>query len=294
MFSLILIIIIAGCLAALGVIFFSKIPKVTVINTQAAPVVQQLNIKKRLLEERFERRFKTAFKKLAVFLKPFGQWLLKRAQLIYQKVAEKEAEYRQRFLKAGFKSAGELGNYLKQKLAEAEALAAQENYLEAEKLYIEILTLDDKNAAAYKGLGDLYLQQKDFEHARETFEFLLKLKSDEPFVYRKLGTIASEKGDLKAAQEDYLKSLALDAGNVNTYLELAKVYLNLEEKPKAFDLLKEAAGLEPNNPKVLDFLIEVSIIMRDKETALKTFWKLREVNPENQKLSELKEQIEKL
>lgn len=294
MFFWILIVIMAGCVIAIGIIFFTKIPKVTVINTQAAPITQQLDIKKRLLQERFERKFKTAFQKLAVFSKPLGQWLFTKARLIYQKAAAKETAYRQKFLKATLKNPGELDDYLRQKLTAAAVLVEQGKYPEAEKIYIEALTLDEQSAAAYQGLGDLYLQQKDFEHAKETFEFLLKLKSDEPFVYRRLGTIASEKGDLKTAQEDYLKALALDAGNISTYLELARVYLNLDEKTRALELLREAAGLEPNNPKVLDFLIEVSIIMRDKETALKAFWKLREVNPENQKLGELKGQIEKL
>ena len=71
----------------------------------------------------------------------------------------------------------------------------KENFADAEKKYVEALTLDDKSYQAYQGLGQLYLLQKDYEHAKETFEFLLKLNQEDPFIYRSLGEIAAGRGD---------------------------------------------------------------------------------------------------
>ena len=113
-------------------------------------------------------------------------------------------------------------------------------------------------------------------------------------AHRSLGRLQAVKGDLKSAEQSYLKFLALERTNINAYLELAEVYLQLEEAPKAFALADQASGLEPANPKVLDFLIEVSIITRDRQAALKAWRLLHEVNPENQKLDEFKERIDKL
>jgi tetratricopeptide (TPR) repeat protein len=62
----------------------------------------------------------------------------------------------------------------------------------------------------------------------------------------------------------------------------------------AFRHLQKAVELAPNNPKYLDFLLEVSIMLEEKETALETYEKFHAINPENQKLSEYKARIEAL
>ena len=294
MFFLILILIIIGCLIGIGVIFWRKFPKVTAINSKTAPVIKQLEIKRRLLEERFQRKFNITGKKIFVLLKPLGKRLADKFKNWYQKIIELEEEQRYKLKKAGLKDKGQVNQHTNKLLNEAAALTEQEKYPEAERKYIEILSLDDRNTDAYKGLGELYLKQKDYEHAKETFEFLLQLNEDDPFIYRSLGAIASEKGDLKKAQEELKKSLELDATDISSYIDLAQVYLNLDEPGQAFEIISKAAGLEPNNPRVLDFLIEISIIVRDKEAALKAFRQLKEANPENQKLKELRDKVDKL
>jgi Flp pilus assembly protein TadD len=120
---------------------------------------------------------------------------------------------------------------------------------------------------------------------------LLKLDSSNPFVHRSLGGVARDAGDLKTAQEHFGSLVELEKTSPIAYLDLASIYLALENPHRAFELAQEAAVLEPNNPKVLDFLLEVSIIMQDKEAAEKTLKQLQEVNPDNQKLEEFKTRV---
>ena len=108
------------------------------------------------------------------------------------------------------------------------------------------------------------MEKKDYEHAKEIFEFIIKLGQEDPFVYRSLGKIAAGRGDLKMAEDEYLKSLDLDVKDITAYLDLVEVYLNLDDPHKAFEVINQAAAIEPKNPKVLDFLIEISIILQDK------------------------------
>ena len=56
--------------------------------------------------------------------------------------------------------------------------------------------------------------------------------------------------------------------------------------------IQEALDLEPNNPRYLDLILDLSIMKKDKESALYYLEKLAEVNPENNKLNELSERIE--
>jgi tetratricopeptide (TPR) repeat protein len=293
MFAKILIIIIILCLLAIFIILIRKLPKVLVVDTKSN-ILKQAVVKRRLLEERFERHFKEGGKKIFNILKPLLQKLTKLIKRLYQEIVRLEEIYRHKALKMNFKDEVLKEQKIAKLLNQAEIKLKEEVFDEAEKLYIEVLTLNERNTQAYKGLGKLYLIKKDYEQAKETFEFLLRLTQDDPFIYKSLGEIAATKGDLKMAEEDYLKSLEIDKEDIETYLKLAETYLNLDNPQKAFAIAEQAATIKPNDPRILDFLIEISIIVQDKATALKVYHQLKEVNPENQKLSELKERIDKL
>jgi tetratricopeptide (TPR) repeat protein len=294
MFPLILIIIIVICLIGMGAVVFKNLPKIRAVDSHEAPVVKQTKIKRKLLEERFTRRLNKTFSQLGQTLKPLGGLMRDKSKELYRLIIELEEKYRHRALKANFRDKVDKQEFIGRMLSEAETLLEMEDLNAAEAKYIEILKLDEMNIEAYKGLGETYLLKKDYEHAKETFEFLLKITENDPFVYRSLGAISSQKGDLKRAQDEFKKSLELDKTSISTYLELAEVYLNLDEPRQAFEIVQQAAGLEPHNPRILDFLIEISIIVRDKDTALKAYNQLKEVNPENQKLLEMKEKIDEL
>ena len=77
-------------------------------------------------------------------------------------------------------------------------------------------------------------------------------------------------------------------------MSLAEVYRELEEEEKALQTAQRALLLAPNNPKILDFLINISIIMSDKELAADYLGRLKEINPENQKITEFMERLDNL
>lgn len=294
MLSTILTVIIVICLSVIAVIVWGKLGKISAANYQTSKAAKQVAVKRRLLEERLQRKFNQTGSKLVDFFRPLGRQLSIKLKSLYQRTVELEEMYRHKILRDSFKDKVAQEQYSGKLIAEAEALLVQGDLAQAEKKFIEILQLDPMNAPAYRGLGDLYLEQRDFDHAKETFEFLLKLDKNDAQTYRSLAQVQAAKGDLKSAEQSYLNFLALSGTNINGYLELANVYLQLEEPARAFELANQAAALEPTNPKVLDFLIEVSIITRDRQAALKAWRLLKEVNHENQKLDEFKEKIDKL
>lgn len=294
MFSWILFFIIVASLSIGAVIIGRKFPALKVVNPQASPVFQQMAVKRKLLEDRLQRQVKNLGAKAYVQLKPLMARAVFYLRQGYQKLVNLEEQYRHRVWRSGFQDKVSQEQKINELSSRAAGLLEKENYDEAEKQFIEVLTLDQRNVEAYRGLGRLYLLKKDFTQAKETFEFLLKLNQRDPFIYRSLGAIAADRGDLKSAENEYLKSLELDSAESGTYLDLAWVYLNLEEPSRAFAILNKAAALEPKNPKILDFLIEVCIILQDKVAARKFLRQLTDANPENQKLSEFREKINKL
>ena len=57
---------------------------------------------------------------------------------------------------------------------------------------------------------------------------------------------------------------------------------------------RTAAEHEPNNPRVLDLLLEISILSGDKRLAREAFIKLQAANPENQKLGDWEAKIREM
>ena len=77
MFFYVLIVIIIVSLGVIAYIFLKKVPKAVAVNSKATPMVKQLQVKRKILEERLDRRFKGTLDKSLLFLKPLGRLIIK-------------------------------------------------------------------------------------------------------------------------------------------------------------------------------------------------------------------------
>jgi tetratricopeptide (TPR) repeat protein len=137
----------------------------------------------------------------------------------------------------------------------------------AERKLIEIIGLDSQEISAFIRLGKLYSERKNFDEAEQTFEHILKL--------------------CEAQNKD-----GCDIANI--LYDIATVNEAKENFDRALENIKKSLKIEPNNPRYLDMALRISIIKKDKITALDVFNKLMEVNPENQKLVDFKKQIDEI
>ncbi len=294
--------IILSLLAIVSLLFIvwkyvSKFPLAARVDLGELPEEKQQSVKQVMLERRLQRKVRERLRKVKVIVSPWWKMLKNIAYNIYQALLEYERNVRAKRLQA--KSAVEVGNNSLQQrvellLSEAEEEMKKDNLLEAEKKLIEVVTLDPKNVKAFAGLGEIYINQRKYKEARETFLYLLKISGADADFYDKLGQIAQAEGKLQEAESHYLKSVDINSQNANFLYHLAEVYQLEGEYDKAVVYLKKTLSLEPNNPRYLDSLLKVSIIRKDKITAKEIFDKLKEVNSENKKLSEFREQIDNL
>jgi len=294
MLNIILIIVIIIALAIIIFIIIKKFNKMALIDVENAPEAKQGEIKRKIIEEKLKRNFLAGFDRLKVLTLPWFKKIMDKLNEFVKKIIELEEEYRFRALNLRLKDKIYKDQRISKLFREAENLKLQEKYEPAEKKYIEILKIDSYNLDAYKGLADIYWLEKNYEQAKETLEYGLKLSNNDDSLYRQRARISSVKGDLKKAEADYLQSINLNNQNSINFYELGSIYLQLEELPKAIEMAKKAVFLEPNNPKYLDFLLEISLLIKDKVLAIDAWDKLKQVNPENKKLGEFKERIENL
>ena len=158
---------------------------------------------------------------------------------------------------------------IKDLFREAEVAEKQDDGVLAEAKYLDIINFDQKNLRAFFFLGELYYSNAKLTEAIQTLSFALKL----------------------AVKEKRLGILAEDLSVAEIYFSLAKAGLELERLDYALESIREALDLEPNNPRYLDLILDLSIMKKDKGLAWTYFNKMSAINPENNKLQTWREEI---
>jgi tetratricopeptide (TPR) repeat protein len=234
-----------------------KIPYLRALDVLSAPEQKAKNLKRAIIASRLSR----AGAKYGERMKKFFSPIVGAAKSGGRKAAEKVSALEERYQKLRRESMGPHAltpETIKEMIDKAETLIKEARYGEAEKILIEVLSHDAKSVEAYESLGYLFMLQKNYDQAEETYNFILKIQPGDASVLTSLGEI-----------------------------ELAR---NNPEKAKGY--FDKAVKKRPHNPKYLDFLVEASIEAKDASSARRALEQLRGANPENQKLSEFEERIQ--
>lgn len=293
-FNIIPIVLIILSIVVILVIIIRRFPDLALIDVETIPEEREKKVKERIVKERFVRKFFVIWRPFIKICRLFFDMVRKKFRLFHKKVKEKERSYKKPKTIKSVKERIVFDDKIQKIFQYIDTLLKEDNFKEAEKQYIKILEMDSKNIVAYKGLVNVYIKLKDIEHAKETLEYLLQLAPQDDEVYSFLGQIAFNERRLKEAEQYYLRAIEFNRKKVANYLDLFEVYQSQESFDKAKEIILLAAKLEPNSPKILDALVQISIITKDKSLALESWRHLKEVNPENQKLESLKREIQKI
>lgn len=262
-FNIVPVVIILLSLVLIIVTIVRKFPTLAMIDVSTIRKERDIKTKEKIIQERLERQLKSFFTKISPSIRKVVGVLRDAFRSLYKKIQKLESALEEKTKPKSKQEALKLQNRLEGKLAEAEELFVEKKIKEAEEKYIEVISKDPKNVDAYKGLIQIYRSQDEEQKVRETSSFLLKILKDD-----------KEKADI--------------------YCLLGEFYRDRKELNQAMKYFRKALSLQENNPKYLDFLLDLSIMVENKDLALDTFEKLHVVNPDNQKLPEYKEKIEKL
>ena len=263
MFNIISLVIILVSLGIILAIVVKKLPLLASFDVSENPEEKAAETKDKIMEQRLKRKAKFFLNKFMPYGKLLKGGLKERAESLLDKFKGLEEKYKKKVKKDVLVTKEEHEDFeqsIDTLLKEADQLTDKEEYEEAEKKYIEILSMDAKNTEAYYGLGWLYFLQRSYEEAKQTYAHILKLDKD----------------------------------NDKAFFALAEVCERIEDFDQAISFLEKALKIEPNNPKYLDLLVKLNIDIKKKEQAKEALKKLKEVNPENQKIKEFEGQIKEL
>lgn len=262
------------------------------LDTASIPARQEKSIKKQLVTSRIARSLTTKFAGFLVVAKLISDlWsvLQNKFRDSANRIADqyRRLEWKKQWNEWRQKSRLERRGTILAMLEEADELRRAGDYTEAEKKYVALIALDPKNVNAYIGLGKTYFRSERWSDAIEAFSFVsdtLDQKSDLAAAF--VGRVYKAEGKWKEAGEWFERALALDGALAKRWVDLGDCYNEMGGRAEALTAYVRALECEPNNPMILDRLIETSIISGDKRRGRVALEQMRAVNPENQKIAE--------
>jgi tetratricopeptide (TPR) repeat protein len=249
-------------------IVIKKFPALAILDVNNISKEKEAKFKDMIIENKIERD-------LAKWSGIFGRFFL-RLNFYFSKIIEKAHENLKK-MKFNYTTLEKLPYQKKRKRLKhliliAKELIKAESFNKAEDKLVEIISLDQKNLWAFFELGGVYEELRKYPEARQTYNYSLKLARQ----------AQKEDGDL------------IDVNPQEIYFSLALLEKKAGNIEAAYDNILEALELEPNSPRYLDLILDLSIIKKDKLLAWRYLDKLTKANPENKKLSERRLEIEKI
>ncbi len=139
---------------------------------------------------------------------------------------------------------------------QAKVYLDEKKYSQAVTALNQIVQDDPKNYFAYKNLGFIYFQEKDYKKSVDCWEHAVKLQQDSQ-IYQALGFSFYNLGDFSNAIENYKKSIQLetakdpkdqDANALDqTYYNLGVAYLDNASYDEAADAFGNAFKVNPKD-----------------------------------------------
>ncbi len=183
---------------------------------------------------------------------------------------------------------------LKLLLDEARSLVRDTKYADAERRYLEALSIDKRCWDAYKGLGNIYLKQKMYNQARETYEFLLHRKKADDVVFAALAEIADAEGNTSGAEDLLRRALEFRPRLPQRHAKLAEFYLEHKQPAKAWPFAKRALEMDEKSLKYVELSMETAILLGDRIEAHRCFDRFRLLSDDQTKIQAIKDRIDAL
>lgn len=267
-FYLIPLVIIIASLSFIGFLIYKKMPQLAAINIKSVPAEKEQLVRNRIIIQRLYRKYTDTFSILRKIFKPLGKDIAAFFANLYQKILELEKKQLHQYQPL---KQIDINQQINEKLEEVQQLISQGENEKAEDICIRVIELNPRNDQVYEILTNIYLEEKEYKKAKEVCKLLIKLLS------RGVESGSVDKHRL-----------------ANAFSTLGWAYQLDNKFTLAMANYRKAVDLEPSNPRFLDLLLKISIILKNKDLATKVFNDLRQADPDNQKLAEIREEIKNL
>lgn len=249
-------------------------------------------------EEMIRKRFERMRSERSQPLRRFGRSLARSFDSLYESLAQRLQAMEDTYgsgAKSPFSAiAPTTQERIKVLLLEARSFVRDIKWSEAEKRFLEVLALDPHNVEAYKGLGTIYLKQKIYQQARDTFMFIVKMKKADDATYAALAEIEEAAGNQHEAEIYRLQAVELGGKQACRHAELAGFYVGQKDLLKAWAPIKRATELESNSAKYAEQALEVAVLLGDATEARNRYQRFRLLSDDRSRFQYWREKVEAL
>lgn len=173
----------------------------------------------------------------------------------------------------------------------ADLYYSQENFKEAEKTFVEVLTLNPEHLDANNKLGLIYLKTERFSKAEAVYKQLITLEPRNPVYYSNLGLAFYNQNKLLDAKDAYDKSLILDPKKPNRLLSLGRVCQDLKYWKPAINAYSKALELNPKDFDLYFVITDLLIKVKAYNEAMAFINTYLNFNPYDQKAKDILREI---
>jgi tetratricopeptide (TPR) repeat protein len=150
-----------------------------------------------------------------------------------------------------------------------------------EARYLDAIKRNPHDVAAYEGLARLYLQEKNFSEASETFDYLTKLEPGKDVYWSNLGLSLFSIKQYKEACVAYQRALDLNNKIPVRWINLALCLDNMDETVKAIRAITQAIQLDRRNINYQFLLADMYMKMKNKVRAEEVLQQILHLDPTN-------------
>jgi tetratricopeptide (TPR) repeat protein len=149
----------------------------------------------------------------------------------------------------------------------------------AEQFYLNAIKNNPNNKEAYEGLGRLYLQEKNFKEAAETFKFLTKMDPKRDTYWSNFGLSLYSIQQFREATLAYEKALSINSKVPARWVNLSLCYEAMQDVPRTIKALSHAVQLDRRNINYLLLLTEAYLRMGNKVRAEEVLEQVLAIDP---------------
>jgi tetratricopeptide (TPR) repeat protein len=118
-------------------------------------------------------------------------------------------------------------------------------HAEAQQIYVRVLELDPKHAAACINLGTLFYNQQNYREAERYYRRAVEIDPRYALAWFDLGNVLDETGRLEEAVEAYRRAIQISSTYADAHYNLALAYERLRRSRKAIGHWKAYIKLDP-------------------------------------------------
>lgn len=147
------------------------------------------------------------------------------------------------------------------RIARAEMIAKYDPqaYSQASDDLNHVLTLDPKNAEAHRGLGTLFMAQKQYDQALQEFSKATALDPKDASSYLNMGIANLRLRHSEDAELNFKKAIEVDPHAGPAYVELASLYLQEKNPTAAVQVLNSGIKANPSVDGLYAVLAELYV-----------------------------------